>query len=108
MPQNAPSAIQHDQSGNAASAGMRKKKPPLLTAGSAPKSLTHTDAISALMLNRWPHLVRKTALYATPNPAATKKMPNISAPAAGFPLPHAESPSGRSGSIRIHNPAPKH
>src|SRR5262249_101074 len=107
MPQNAPSAIQHDQSGNAASAGMRKKKPPLLTAGSAPKSLTHTDAISALMLNRWPHLVRKTALYATPNPAATKKMPNISAPAAGFPFTPAEKAGPRSAGLRIPTPAPK-
>src|SRR5215471_2482268 len=106
MPQNAPSAIQHDQSGNASSAGIRKKKPPLLTAGSAPKSFTHTEAISALMLNRWPHLVRKTALYATPNPAATKKTPNISAPAAGFHFTQAESASASSASIRIQTHAP--
>src|SRR5438477_10247073 len=87
--------------------GILKNTPPLLTLGSAPKSRTHTEPISALMLNRCPHLVRCTPLMATPNPAATKNTPNISAPAAGFHLTHADNASASSARMRIHTQDPK-
>src|SRR5262245_38250520 len=44
---------------------------------------------------------------ATPNPAATKKTPNISAPAAGFHLTQAESASASKAKTRIQTHDPK-
>src|ERR1035437_8125768 len=93
MRQSTASAAQQDQSGSSSPAGIRKKAPPLLTDGSAPQRCTQMEPISALILNRCPHRVRCTPLMATPNPAATKKTPNIRAPAAGFHLTQAESAS---------------
>ena len=58
------------------------------------------------MLNSDPQLVRWMALTVAPNPPATKKTPNIRAPAAGFHFTQAESASASSERIRIQIQAP--
>src|SRR6266480_6781063 len=107
MRQKHPSAVQQHHSGRSSPSGTRKKTAPLVVLLAPSKSCTQTLPIRWLMLNRWPHLVRCTPLTATPKPAATKNTPNISAPAAGFHLTHAESASAIRESNRIHTHAPK-
>ena len=86
---------------------VRKKAPPLLTSRSALNRSTHTEPMSALMLNRCPHRVRCTAFTVAPNPPATKNTPNISAPAAGFHFTQAESARASIARTTIHTHEPK-